>query len=550
MNIEQICAAAKTQSSYLGDPSFFKIYVASSTADPNAARIAELFQSTIGQSGLRVMIFRTGSFGFYDLEPIVIVDRPGLFTILCDSITPEKAAGLIEDLAKGLPGKGKALCFVGNNKPGNVPHISELPLFNLQNRVALRNCGWIDPEDVNHYILRGRGYTGLSKALKMDPADLIETLIPSARKSSGRADFSNAEPWRIFSRSKDGNKCLICNTVDPDPRSLTSRLLLEGDPHSVLEGMLIGAYALGASHCYILVEDQAEAVQRLRKALDQMRMYHLLGSNILDSRFCSEVEIKEVPASLTSGHRIELFRCLEERQPLPHILPDYPDAIKFMGKPILAVDCETMAKLSAVLINGRADRTESKVVTLSGSVVHKRTIEVSPGTTIRSIIEHFGGGILNGRLLKAIQLGGPSGQYVAPDSFDLPIGSHGIEKSGFSISSGSIEVLDADTSMIEAAKDIMIYIQAQSCGKCIFCREGCLQMLTILEDISENKSKPGDLDLLVELGEEMRTSCLCAFGCAAPIPVLSSIKLFRDEYEEKVPSSGLKVTTGKPEPGT
>jgi NADH:ubiquinone oxidoreductase subunit F (NADH-binding) len=252
------------------------------------------------------------------------------------------------------------------------------------------------------------------------------------------------------------------------------------------------------------------------------------------------------------GHGIELFRCVAEKQLLPHMLAPYPAASEFMGKPVLIVNPEIMSRLSAVLRDGMRDGMESTVVTLSGSVMHTYTVEVPPATTICSLIERLGGGVSNGKTIKALQLGGPEGPFVAPDVVNLPIGCDFVEESSSGIGSGSIEVLDSDSRMVDRTKDIMAYLQAQSCGKCVFCREGCLQMLTILEDISENKSKPKDLDLLVELGEEMKAVCLCAFGRAAPNPVLSGIRLFRAEYDAHgsgppVGAEGTQAQTGNRE---
>jgi NADH-quinone oxidoreductase subunit F len=511
MNIEQVRAAAEAKISHSRGSSCVRIFVGSSVPDSSADRIVSLFQSAIDQGNFRASIVRTGSFGCYDLEPIVRVEKPGLDDILFMNVTPDGVGSLINDLSKAT---------------GDIPNISELPLFNLQKRIALRNCGWIDPEDINHYICYGQGYTSLSRALKMNPLNRIETLMRSALKGRGRPGCSAPDKWKAFAEAENADTYLICNAVDPDPGSMTSRLLLESDPHSVLEGMLISACAVRASHCFIYVEEKTEGCRRLRKALDQSRTYNLLGSNILDSQFCTEIEIVEAPASLITGHRIEMFRCAEEKQPPPHMSPACPGASVFIGKPVLMVNPEMMACLSAVLDHNFNDGKRAKVLTLSGSVEHKHTVEVPVETTIRNIIECFGGGVLKGKAIKAVQLGKPAGVFLAPKDLDLSI-----EHDGANQNLESIEVMDDDASILDLTKDVMAYIQMQSCGKCVFCREGCLQMLTILEDISETKGKSQDLNLLVELGEEMRTACLCEFGRSAPNPVLSSIRLFRAEYE-------------------
>ncbi len=498
-------------------------------ADGNANRILSLFQNAIDQGILQTRIIRTGSFGCYDLEPIVMVKIPGSPAVLYKNVTQDSIPDLVCDIIQGVPGKVKPYCLIGDKSRSDVPHISELPLFNLQNRIVLRNCGWIDPEDINHYILQGQGYAGLSKALGMNPPDIAGVVIPTVLKNRGGPGCSSFDRWKLFAGSEKDNGFLICNAIDPNPGSLTSRLLLESDPHSVLEGMLVAAYAIGVAHCAIFVGDRAEDAQRLRRALDQMRRYNLLGSNILDSQFCSEIEIKEGPELMPAGYRMELFRCLEEKRSLPHMLPVCPCFSDLAGKPCLMVNPEMMSSLSAVLRDGKEAGTGSKVVTLSGSVVHPYTVEVSPEMTIESIIGLLGGGASNGKTIKAVQIGGPAGLLIAPSALGVPSDFDGVGESG------SIEVIDTESDIVDAVRDRITCLQTQSCGKCVFCREGCLQILTILEDLSENKGKAQDLDLLVALCEEMKTACLCDFGRAIPNPVLSSINLFRAEYEKRFP---------------
>lgn len=413
----------------------------------------------------------------------------------------------------------------------NIPPIPEGLLFHLQNRIALRNCGRIDPEDINHSIVLGNGYAGLSNALGISPPDLIQSSIRTALKGRRGQGCSTLKKWEIFAGKSEDDKCLICNAVDPDPKSRISRFLLENDPHSVLEGMLISAYATGASRSYLFVEEKTNAAPKLRKALDQMKAYNLHGSNILNSRFRSEIEILEIQDAVLIGYQVELLRCMEEHQPHHHILPADPVSSALKGKNVLVVNPESMASLATILGNESSGAGQgSKVVTLTGSLVRKVVAEVPHGMTIKTIINSLGGGISNGKTIKAMQLGGPSGYFVTPDALNHAIGCNAFDESYSSIGSGTIEVLDSDASILNATKDIMAYLQSQSCGKCVFCREGCLQMLTILEDISENKARPHDLELLAELGEEMRHASLCDFGRTAPNAVLSSIELFRDEY--------------------
>lgn len=468
MNIEQVRAAAKTRFPHI------RIHVGASLSNPIADSVFKQFQSVVEQSGLPTNIVRTGSFGYPDLEPIVTSINPGLAHIseraqyIYKNVTPERVAGIV-------------------NK-SDTNGIAELPGFSRQKRIVLRNCGWIEPEDIFAYMAHGQGFSALANVLEMD--------LP---------------------RTGHDDTILLCDAVGSNPKSSTSRLLLESNPYSVLEGILISAYNIGISHCYILVEEKTEAAQKLRSAIDQMKWHDFLGLYILGSRFNLEIEIIELPAQCTLGCRTELFRCIEENLPELHMLPTIPNASELFKQPVLIVNPEMMARLSAPRVG-----VDSKVVTLSGSVNNKCTVEVTTATTVRNVIEAFGGGVSNGKVIKAVLLGGPAGVFIGPDALDA------------AIDSDSIEVFEADSSIVDVTKDIMAFIQSQSCGECVFCREGCLQMLTILEDISENKGKPQDLNLLLELGEEMKTGCLCAFGRSAPDPVLSSIKLFRSEYEKRL----------------
>jgi NADH:ubiquinone oxidoreductase subunit F (NADH-binding) len=318
--------------------------------------------------------------------------------------------------------------------------------------------------------------------------------------------------------------------------------------------MLIGAYAVGASHCIVCVNaEYGLAIRRLRKALEQMRGYGLLGQNILHSTFHSEIEIKEVAASFVSGEETALLRCLEEKQVMPYMRPPYPAIHGFEDKPTLVNHLETLSNVSAIFQKssqwysgfGTEKSRGAKVITLSGNVVHQYTVEVPFGTTLRRIVGDIGGGVLKGKDIKAVQFGGPTGVFFAADSLDIPVDYETIEEAGSIIGSGTVEVFDSDSCAVEITKDIISYVQTQSCGKCVFCREGSYQMTDILKDISEHMGKPQDLDLLIELGEGMKIGCICGLGRSAPNPVLSSIELFRNEYGVHIKEKRCPLRNGK-----
>jgi NADH-quinone oxidoreductase subunit F len=553
VNFTQICAAAASESGYLNDRDCLKLYIGASADNIAATSVFNSFQAELDKHGIKAKVIAAGSFGYYDLEPLVLVEKPGKSTILYRNVTPETAAELVNDyLINDNPRPDMALGSMVGDEVDGIPSISALPLFNLQNRIALRNCGYIDPENINHYILRGQGYGGLSRALSMGQSDVIEEIKKAGLRGRGGAGYPAAEKWKLCRDAEGSQKWVICNAVDADPRALTARLILEGDPHSVLEGMLIGAYAVDASRCVICVNaDYKPVIERLEKALEQMGGYGLLGGNILGSTFSCEVEVKEIPASLVAGEETALIRYLEGKQAMPYVRPPYPVVSGLYGEPTLINNLETMANVSAIFQNGAewytAFGTEqsrgAKVVTLAGDVFHKYTAEVLFGTTLQSIVNAIGGGVGNGKRIKTVQFGGPTGAYIAADSLDISLDYEAIREAGSIIGSGTVEVFDSDSCAVEMTRDVISYLQAQSCGKCVFCREGSYQMSDILQDIADGKGEPKDLDMLTELGEAMKLGCICSLGRTAPNPVLSSMRLFDSDYDahikgKRCPSNG------------
>ena len=553
MDFKQIGAAAASESGYLNDGDWLKLYIGALADNLTAASVFSRFQAELDQRNVKADVIATGSFGYYDLEPLVLVEKPGKPAILYPNVTAEAAAELVDDyLVNDNPRPDMALCSMDDDEIDGIPSVSALPLFNLQNRIALRNCGYIDPENINHYILHGPGYGGLNRALSMGQSAVIEEIKKSGVRGRGGAGYPAAEKWKSCHDAGGSPKWVICNAVDTDPRALTTRLILEGDPHSVLEGMLIGAYAVGASRCVICANaDYSAATKRLDKALVQMRGYGLLGDNILGSTFSCEIEIREVPASLVAGEETALIRYLEGKQAMPYVRPPYPVVGGLYGEPTLINNLETMADVSAILQNGAewyatfgtGQSRGAKVITLAGDVVHKYTVEVPFGTTLNNVINAVGGGVGNGKKIKAVQFGGPTGAYFNADSLDIHLDYETVREAGSIIGSGTVEVFGSDTCAVEMTRDVISYLQTQSCGKCVFCREGSHQMSDILQDIAEGKGEPRDLELLTELGEAMKIGCICSLGRTASNPVLSSMRLFDSDYSahirgKKCPSNG------------
>ncbi len=541
MNYEDIYIKAKSECPYLEDESVTKVYVASASDNANAADILHRFQEDIKNRSVDARVFSTGSFGYYDLEPIVLIEKAGRSAILYNNVTPETASSIVNDTIAGdNPRPDLAFCTMGRDRVEGVSASSDLALFSLQNRIALRNCGHIDPENINHYILRGNGYRGFSKALQMKQSEVIEALSKSGLRGRGGAGYVTSDKWQACYETEHNEKYVVCNAADSDPRSMTARLLLESDPHGVLEGMLISAYVVNASHLIVYVnKTYVNGIMRLEKAIEQMRQYGLVGKNILDLGFSAEIDIRLAVGSLVSGEETALIRSLEGKQCMPYIRTAYPAVKGFQNKPTLINDIETLADVSAIFQKGSewfagfgTDKSKgTKVMTLSGVVVHKYSIEVNFGTTLEQVVNAFGGGVSGGKDIKVVQLGGPIGAFFGVDSLDLQIDYEAVEQAGTIMGSGSIEVIDEDSCVVGVTNDLMTYIQEQSCGKCVFCREGSLQMAMILNDIKEGMGKPKDIDLLNDLGEHMKIGCICSLGRNAPNPVLSGLKIFREDYD-------------------
>ncbi|OGO32916.1 MAG: hypothetical protein A2Z29_01620 [Chloroflexi bacterium RBG_16_56_11] len=532
MNLEQILRKIASDCDYLNDKTCTRVYVVALSGHPALSAVLERIKLEIIKVGLKAKVIVAGSNGLYDLEPFFIIEKPGKPVVYYPDIGPESAAELVNDYL-----------VRDNPRPELALDRREPPLFALQNRIALRNCGRIDPENIGEYVLRSQGYRGLSRALQMTRAVAIEELRSSGLRGRGGGGYLTAEKWRICRDAAWSEKYVICNAADADPQARTARLLLESDPHSVLEGMLITGYAVGATHGIIGVKSEyAAALKRLTKALTQMRGYGLLGNNILDADFNFDIEIKEIAPSLVSGEETALIRSLEGKQAMPYVRTTYPAVKGFKDLPTLVGSVETFSNVSAIFQNGLerysgigTERSRgTKVITLSGNVTHQYTVEVPMGTTLRRLIDDIGGGVLQGKGIKAVQFGGPTGRFFASDSLDIPVNYESLNEAGGTMGSGTIEVFDTGSCAVETARDVLTYLQSQSCGKCVFCREGTYQMLDILTDISANRGKPGDIDMLLKLGEAMKSGSICALGRTAPDPVLSTLSLFRMDYEAHI----------------
>jgi NADH-quinone oxidoreductase subunit F len=434
-----------------------------------------------------------------------------------------------------------------------------LPMFKPQVRIALRNCGEIDPGNINDYIDRG-GYSGFVRALKMVPEEVIEEVARSGLRERGWDGFPTGKKWRLSFDAPGSVKVVICNAVEGDPNSLTARTLLEGDPHSVFEGMVIGAYATGAGLGYVFVNaEDGPAIVRLKSALRQMEDHRFLGDHLLDSNVSFHIEVKEAMGKLACSDETFLINAIEDKQTMPFVCSSRPPISGLGGKPTLIHQAETWAHVSAVMEKGAEwyaglgteQSRGTKVFSLSGKVMHPGLIEVPMGTPLREMVYDIGGGIPDGKPLKTIQVGGPTGGYLPASSLDLPIDYEHLSAAGTIMGSGGILVIDGDACIVDQAKCSLSFIQNESCGKCVFCRDGTMQMTAILTDITEGRGKAQDIDLLLELGEGLKLGSQCDLGRTAPNPVLTAIRYFREELEAHIKDRKCQARVCKtPEPST
>jgi NADH:ubiquinone oxidoreductase subunit F (NADH-binding) len=423
-----------------------------------------------------------------------------------------------------------------------IPSLAKPVVYQSQTRIVLRNCGVIDPLKIEHYIATG-GYSGLKQALQMTPEQVIDAVKKSGLQGRGGAGFAAAVKWQTCLNSPVAEKFLICNAHESDTDSLAGKTLLENDPHTVLEGILIAAYAIGAVKGYIYIrKDLDQAVMRLQNSITQMKEYGLLGENILNSGFNFQIEIYAAEIDFVYGEETVMVRSIEGKRPVAFPRPLYPAVAGLNGKPTLINNIETLANIPVILQKGAGWFTGygtgqsrgTKILSLTGRVKYPGVIEVPLGIPLRQIIFDIGGGMIDNTQLKAVQVGGPIGGILPETALDTPLDFDSLAKAGAIMGSGVIHTFERKVCMVDRAWQLMSFIQAASCGSCVFCREGTIQMQEILKDIHEGKGKIEDIDLLLELGEGMKLGSLCSFGKTAPNPVLTTIRYFREEYESHI----------------
>jgi NADH:ubiquinone oxidoreductase subunit F (NADH-binding)/(2Fe-2S) ferredoxin/NAD-dependent dihydropyrimidine dehydrogenase PreA subunit len=507
----------------------------------NSFRVKEALEEEIKKYDLQeeVRVITTGCNGFCANGPIVVARPDGIFYQM---IEEKDIPYLVEEyLIKGRP--AEKLMYTQARDEAPIPRMSEIPFFAKQQLIALANRGIIDPESIDEYIGRG-GYEGLSVALtRMSPEEIISQVKDSGLRGRGGAGFPTGQKWDFCRMAKGEPKYVICNADEGDPGAFMDRSIVESDPHAVIEGMAIGARAIGASNGFVYIRGEYPlALERLNQAIEQAREYGLLGDNILGTDFSFEIKVNMGAGAFVCGEETSLIASLEGRLPEPRVRPPYPAQSGYMGKPTNINNVETWANVPHIIRRGsewfKGIGTETskgtKVFSLVGKVNNTGLVEVPMGITLREIVFDIGGGVPNGKKFKAVQSGGPSGGCLPESLLDTPVDYESLTKAGSIMGSGGLIVMDEDTCMVEVARYFISFTQEESCGKCTPCREGTKHMLDVLTRIAEGEGREGDIELLERMAKQIKVTSLCGLGQTAPNPVLTTIRYFRDEYEAHI----------------
>ena len=498
--------------------------------------IVTSLKTAVDKAGLseEVQVIRTGCFGFCEQGPIVKILPDNTFYV---SVTPEDVDELVsEHIVKGR--KVERLLYVAPNTGEHVSDSKHMDFYKPQIRIALRNCGFIDPENINEYIARD-GYAALGKVLQMKPEDVIKEIMDSGLRGRGGGGFPTGLKWKITREVQADQKYVVCNADEGDPGAFMDRSILEGDPNSVIEAMAINGYCTGASKGMIYIRAEYPlAVQRLEIAIAQAREYGFLGDNIMGTGFSFDIEIRYGAGAFVCGEETALIHSMEGKRGEPTVKPPFPSESGYKGQPTNVNNVETFANIPPIILKGAkwfssigTEKSKgTKVFALAGKVNNVGLIEVPMGTTLREVIFNIGGGIKNGKKFKAVQTGGPSGGCLTEKHLDTPIDYDNLLASGSMMGSGGMIVMDEDDCMVSVAKFYLEFTVEESCGKCTPCRIGNKRLLEILEKITKGKGTEDDLVELKNLASVIRDSSLCALGQTAPNPVLSTMENFWDEY--------------------
>lgn len=508
-----------------------------------AKKVFDAINEEIVASKANIILASTACVGFCQREPIIEVYIPGKWRILYQRMTPEKGRELVSLTTKGEAKKEWALCSIEGSIEG-VPPMNEIPFYKKQLKIATKNCGFINPENIAEYVARN-GYRSLLKVIKMKPEEVIDEISRAGLKGRGGAGFPTGRKWAFARGAKSDQKYMICNADEGDPGAYMNRAEMEGDPFAVLEGLTIAAYAIGATKGFIYVRDEYPlAIGRITNAINIARENGLLGENICGSGFDFDVRISRGAGAFVCGEETSLISSIEGKLPNPYPRPPYPAISGLFGKPTVINNVETLINVTRIFEKengaewfssiGSETTKGTKVFSVVGKLNNTGLVEVPMGTTLREIVYDIGEGIIGGRKFKAVQTGGPSGGLIPAQYLDTPVDYETLQALGAIMGSGGMIIMDENTCMIDIVKFFFDFLKEESCGKCTPCREGIKQALYMLEKICNGEGKEEDINTLNELAHMVKDFSLCALGGTAPNPLLTAIKYFKDEYVQHV----------------
>ncbi len=544
-------------------PAKLKIMVGMATCGISAGadKVYQTLAQKVAQADLDAVLEKTGCIGFCQKEPLVDVVYPGKVRLTYHGMTPDKAEELAEAIKAGQVLKNYLLCRIDQDEflvegvvrpyanphppdlPEEIPRYQELPFFSKQMKISLRNCGFINPESIEEYIGRG-GYRALYKVvMAMTPEEVIGQVKASGLRGRGGAGFPTGLKWEFCRQAEGDVKYVICNADEGDPGAFMDRGILEGDPHAVLEGMAIGAYAIGAGAGYIYCRAEYPlAIERLKIAIAQAEDYGLLGDNVFGTPFPFHLKIREGAGAFVCGEETALIASIEGKVGEPRTRPPFPAQSGLWGKPTTINNVKTWSHIAPIITRGPGwyanygvgESKGTTVFSLVGKVNNSGLVEVPLGITLREMIYDLGGGIAGGREFKAVQTGGPSGGCIPDQYLDTPVDYESLAALGSIMGSGGMIVMDDRDCMVNVARYFLEFTMDESCGKCTPCREGTLRLMEILDAIAQGRGQEGDIDKLAKMSGLIKKTSLCGLGSTAPNPVLTTIKYFRDEYEAHI----------------
>ncbi len=543
MTFKELTSRAKSEWETLQSSTHILVGTATCGRAAGAMETVRAFEEELKRRNIEVKVIEVGCMGLCYAEPLIAIFRPESLRVVYHHMTQEFVPRLVEGyIISDDPCLELALGTFEVGEEGEAPYVPELPRFEKELRLVLRRCGYIDPENINHYLAND-GYRGLENALKMRPEEIIEEIKKSGLRGRGGAGFPTGLKWEICHSYSTTPKYIVCNADEGDPGAFMDRIVLESDPQQVIEGMIIGGYAIGADEGYIYIRAEYPlAVERVKIALQQAEKLGFLGDNILSSGFGFRINLATGAGAFVSGEETGLMAAIEGETSEPRPRPPYPAESGLWGKPTALNNVKTFANIHLIVERGAdwfasigTEKSKGTALfSLAGKIKDSGLTEVPMGTTIHEIVYDIGDGILNDRQFKAVQIGGPSGGMIPANLQNTPIDFDSLTSIGSMMGSGGFIVMDEDDCAVDATCFFVDFITKESCGKCTPCRVGNLQMLKVLENITNGKGKMEDIDFLLELAEDIKGGSLCALGGTAPNPVLTSIRYFQDEYEAHV----------------